>query len=193
MSHSGKKSTKKPGKKPKQVEDANGNPKSKGKKDKRQNKYEEEHFVDTSKAVWNYTLLTKDDVKNYQQGTHYSIYEKFGSHSIRVNETWGMYFCVWAPNATSVSVIGNFNHWKNHEHELYPRWDKSGIWEGFIPGFNLGEVYKYHIVGFKGVETDKGDPLANFWEKRPQTATITWDMYYEWNDKEWMKKRSKHN
>ena len=155
--------------------------------------YEEVHFVDASKSVWNYSLLTDDDVKNYQAGTNYALYEKFGSHSIKVNDVWGMYFCVWAPNATSVSVIGNFNDWKNHEHELYPRWDKSGIWEGFIPGFNLGESYKYHIVGFGGKAQDKGDPFANFWEKRPLTASITWDLYYEWKDEEWMNKRKKNN
>lgn len=102
-----------------------------------------------------------------------------------------MYFCVWAPNATSVSVTGNFNDWKEKEYELLPRWDKSGVWEGFIPEFKLGEVYKYHIVGYKGQEIDKGDPFSNFWEKRPATASITWDMYYEWQDKEWMKKRKK--
>jgi 1,4-alpha-glucan branching enzyme len=156
-------------------------------------KYEEKNFIDTSKLVWTYSMLTDEDVRNYQQGSHYSLYKKFGSHSIQVNGKWGMYFCVWAPNGTSVSVIGNFNHWKKREYELYPRWDNSGIWEGFIPGFKLGEAYKYHIVGYHGRETDKGDPFAHFWEKRPQTATITWDMYYEWKDDEWMKKRKKHN
>jgi 1,4-alpha-glucan branching enzyme len=156
-------------------------------------KYEEENFVDTSKAVWNYSILTDEDVSNYQQGTNYSLYEKFGSHSIQVNDVWGVYFCVWAPNATSISVIGNFNSWYPHLHELYARWDNSGIWEGFIPEFRLGEVYKYHIVGYKKREVDKGDPFANFWEKRPDTASITWDLYYEWEDTAWMKKRKKHN
>ncbi|MDX1954429.1 MAG: 1,4-alpha-glucan branching protein GlgB, partial [Chitinophagaceae bacterium] len=163
------------------------------KKTAKTKRYEEVEYVDTSKPVWNYSLLTEDDIRNFQQGTHYRLYEKFGSHSIQVNDQWGMYFCVWAPNATSVSVKGNFNDWKDHEYELNPRWDKSGVWEGFIPGFNLGEVYKYHIVGFKGVETDKGDPFARFWEKRPNTASITWDTSYDWADKEWMKKRKKHN
>ena len=102
-------------------------------------KYEETHFIDTSKPVWNYSLLTDEDVSNFQQGTNYKLYEKFGSHSLQVNNIWGMYFCVWAPNATSVSVKGNFNHWENHEYELQPRWDNSGIWEGFIPHFKLGE------------------------------------------------------
>ncbi len=159
----------------------------------RSKKYEEENFVDTSLRVWNYSMLSDEDVQNYQNGTNYQLYKKFGSHSIQVNDTWGMYFCVWAPNGTAVSVKGNFNDWKNHEYELYPRWDKSGIWEGFIPGFKLGEAYKYHIIGFGKKEQDKGDPFANFWEKRPQTASITWDMFYEWNDQDWMKKRKKHN
>jgi 1,4-alpha-glucan branching enzyme len=155
--------------------------------------YEQKNFVDTTAAVWNYSLLTDEDISNFQNGTHYSLYKKFGSHSIKVNDVWGMYFAVWAPNATAISVKGNFNDWKNHEYELYARWDKSGVWEGFIPNFGLGEVYKYHITGYKGATVDKGDPFANFWEKRPLTASITWDLFYEWRDKEWMKKRKKHN
>jgi 1,4-alpha-glucan branching enzyme len=155
--------------------------------------YEQDNFIDTSKKVWNYSLLTDEDIRNFQQGTHYSLYEKFGSHSIQVLETWGIYFAVWAPNATSVSVKGNFNDWRNNEYELYPRWDKSGVWEGFIPKLGLGEVYKYRIKGFQGIELDKGDPFARFWEKRPLTASITWDTYYNWQDTEWMKSRKQHN
>jgi 1,4-alpha-glucan branching enzyme len=156
-------------------------------------RYEDINFIDTTKPVWNYSLLTDEDVANYQAGTNYQLYKKFGSHSIQVNEVWGMYFCVWAPNATSVSVKGNFNDWKNHEFELNPRWDKSGIWEGFIPHFKLGEAYKYHIIGYAKRKIDKGDPFANFWEKRPDTASITWDMYYEWKDEQWMTNRKKKN
>ncbi len=156
-------------------------------------KYEDQHFIDTSRPVWTYSLLDAEDVANFQAGTHYTLYKKFGSHSIQVLGNWGMYFCVWAPNATAVSVIGHFNKWEPGLHPLTPRWDKSGIWEGFIPGFNLGEAYKYHITGFEGIETEKGDPFANFWEKRPYTASISWDMYYEWNDAEWMKRRRQHN
>ncbi|GAB2658793.1 1,4-alpha-glucan branching protein GlgB [Flavihumibacter cheonanensis] len=155
--------------------------------------YEQDNFIDTSKKVWNYSLLTEEDIRNFQQGTHYRLYEKLGSHSIQVVETWGIYFAVWAPNATSVSVKGNFNDWRNNEYELYPRWDKSGVWEGFIPKLGLGEVYKYRIKGFQGIELDKGDPFARFWEKRPLTASITWDTYYNWQDTEWMKSRKQHN
>ncbi|RYY56229.1 MAG: 1,4-alpha-glucan branching protein GlgB, partial [Chitinophagaceae bacterium] len=96
-------------------------------------RYEDSHFIDTTKAVWNYSMLNDEDVRNFQQGTYYSIYKKFGPHSIQVNDVWGMYFCVWAPNATKISVIGHFNKWEPHLHPLVARWDNSGIWEGFIP------------------------------------------------------------
>ena len=155
--------------------------------------YEQDNFIDTSKKVWNYSILTEEDIRNFQSGTHYRIYQKMGSHSIQVMERWGMYFAVWAPNAAKVSVKGNFNDWRDDEYDLYPRWDKSGIWEGFIPDFNLGEVYKYRVTSTEGTTADKGDPLANFWEKRPLTASITWDMYYDWKDASWMQERKKHN
>lgn len=155
--------------------------------------YEDDHFIDIYQKVWNYSLLTDEDVHNFQQGTHYTLYKKFGAHSLYVHGRWGMYFCVWAPNATAVSVIGHFNRWNPSEYALLPRWDKSGIWEGFIPGFKLGEAYKYHITGYAGRVTEKGDPFAHFWEKRPDTATITWDMYYDWKDSGWMKERRKNN
>ncbi|MET0635203.1 MAG: 1,4-alpha-glucan branching protein GlgB [Chitinophagaceae bacterium] len=159
----------------------------------KEKRYEDSHFIDTQKAVWNYSMLNDEDVRNFQQGTYYSIYKKFGAHSIQVNSVWGMYFCVWAPNATRISVIGHFNKWVPHLHPLVARWDNSGIWEGFIPHFNLGEAFKYHITGFEGRETEKGDPVAHFWEKRPFTATITWDLYYQWKDQQWMDVRKKHN
>ena len=152
-----------------------------------------ETFIDTSQRVWNYSLLSEEEVQNYQQGTHYRLYEKMGSHSLQLQGVWGIHFCVWAPNATQVTVVGNFNDWQTESHLLYPRWDRSGIWEGFIPGLGLGEVYKYHIHGYAGRRLDKGDPFANFWEKRPQTASITWDLHYEWKDAAWMKTRKKKN
>ena len=156
-------------------------------------KYEDLHFVDSTKTVWNYSLFTDEDVKNFQAGTLYRAYELFGSHGTEVLNKEGYYFAVWAPNATAISVIGNFNDWANESHPLYVREDNSGIWEGFIPGIKKGEAYKYHIVGFEGVTTDKGDPYANFWELRPATATITWDLENEWDDKSWMKSRRKSN
>jgi 1,4-alpha-glucan branching enzyme len=156
-------------------------------------KYEEIHFVDSTRPVWNYSLLTDEVIRNFQQGTLYNAYEYFGSREVEVLGTKGYYFAVWAPNATAVSVTGNFNDWKKGEHPLYVRLDSSGIWEGFIPHFKKGEVYKYHIVGYKGVQLDKGDPYAHFWEKRPLTASITWDLQYGWKDANWMQERKNHN
>jgi 1,4-alpha-glucan branching enzyme len=154
-------------------------------------KYEEVHFVDSTKPVWNYSLFTDEDIRNFQEGTHYSIYELMGSHRATVLGTEGYYFAVWAPNATAVSVIGNFNSWAPDTHPLFVRLDRSGIWEGFIPHFKTGEAYKYHIRGYKGGTLDKGDPYAYFWEMRPQTASITWELDYDWQDKEWMGSRKR--
>src|SRR5688500_9441904 len=74
-------------------------------------RYEDKNFVDTTKAVWNYSILYDNDVETFQNGTHYSLYNKFGSKRLTVLDRDGYYFCVWAPNATQVSVIGNFNNW----------------------------------------------------------------------------------
>ena len=156
-------------------------------------KYEDIHFVDTQQAVWNYSLFTEEAVRNFQNGTHYSLYEYFGNKQIEVLETRGTYFAVWAPNATYISVTGYFNNWDKTSHPLKVRLDNSGIWEGFIPNVLEGEAYKYHIHGFNGIKLDKGDPFAHFWEKRPFTASITWQTNYEWKDQEWMKNRHQKN
>lgn len=156
-------------------------------------KYEDLHFVDSTKPVWNYSLFSEEDISNFQNGTHYRLYELFGNKQLEVLNTQGTYFAVWAPNATQVSVIGNFNNWDNEAHQLFVRLDKSGIWEGFIPNVWSGESYKYHINGYGGTLLDKGDPFAHLWEKRPLTASITWGTFYEWNDEAWMKQRKKNN
>lgn len=156
-------------------------------------KYEDVHFVDSTKTVWNYSLFTDEDIKNFQAGTHYSLYKIFGNKQLTVLNKPGTYFAVWAPNATQVSVIGNFNNWNKGEHNLFVRLDASGIWEGFIPGVLAGESYKYHINGYGGLLLDKGDPFAHFWELKPLTASITWGTFYEWSDNEWMSNRKKNN
>ena len=155
--------------------------------------YEDLHFVDTKQIVWNYSLFTDEDVHNFQNGTHYSLYTLFGNKQLEVSGTKGTYFAVWAPNATAVYVKGNFNDWNNETHLLKVRQDSSGIWEGFVPGIHQGEVYKYHIHGYKGVKLDKGDPFANYWELRPLTASITWQTNYAWKDAKWIEQRKIKN
>jgi 1,4-alpha-glucan branching enzyme len=156
-------------------------------------KYEAIHFVDTAQAVWNYSLFTDDDVHAFQHGTHSTLYQLFGNKQIEVLGVQGTYFSVWAPNATAVFVTGNFNDWNNEAHPLKVRLEASGIWEGFIPNIGQGEVYKYHIHGYKGVKLDKGDPYAHFWELRPETASITWQTAYQWQDQQWMEDRKIKN
>ena len=155
--------------------------------------YEQVHFVDSSKPVWNYSLFNEETIRNFHQGTCYDAYRYFGNKQLTVLDTPGTYFAVWAPNATAVSVCGNFNDWSKIAHPLFVRLDHSGIWEGFIPHLGRGVVYKYHIVGYQGALLDKGDPYAHFWELKPKTASITWDFEFEWNDAKWMRDRKKHN
>lgn len=156
-------------------------------------KYEDLHFIDAEQAVWNYSLFREADVRNFQQGKHYTLYRLFGNHQMSVLGKEGTYFAVWAPNATLVSVIGTFNGWDKQAHVLKVRLDSSGIWEGFVPGIFKGDVYKYHIIGFQGLAQDKADPFAHFAEVRPKTASIVWDTEYNWNDGEWMHYRKAKN
>jgi 1,4-alpha-glucan branching enzyme len=156
-------------------------------------KYEEVHFVDAAQPVWNYSLFSEEDINNFQNGTHYSLYKLFGNKQLEVLGVKGTYFSVWAPNATAVFVTGNFNDWDKTSHPLKVRLDSSGIWEGFVPNIHQGEVYKYHIHGYKGAKLDKGDPYSHYWELRPLTASITWQTDYNWNDAAWMEQRKMAN
>lgn len=140
-------------------------------------------------AVKPFSLLTEFDIFLFQTGKHYRLYEKLGSHLVECDGRPGVYFAVWAPHARSVSVVGSFNAWNPKAHVLLPRWDKSGIWEGFIPGLSKGTVYKYHITMANGKGLDKGDPYALHWEMPPGTASIVWELAYVWNDTRWMEQR----
>jgi 1,4-alpha-glucan branching enzyme len=155
--------------------------------------YETTHFVDTEQPVWNYSLFTEGDIQAFQQGRHSTLYQLFGNKQLEVLGVQGTYFSVWAPNATAVFVKGNFNDWSNEAHPLKVRLESSGIWEGFIPHIGQGEVYKYHIHGYRGMKLDKGDPFAHYWERRPLTASITWPSAYTWKDQQWMEDRKIKN
>src|SRR5688572_21912920 len=87
-----------------------------------------------------FSLLTDFDIHLFKSGKHYKLYEKLGSHIVKHGDQEGTYFAVWAPNARAVSIIGNFNQWATGKHNLTPRWDQSGIWEGFFPDIKHGEA-----------------------------------------------------
>ncbi|THH40003.1 1,4-alpha-glucan branching protein GlgB [Neolewinella litorea] len=146
-----------------------------------------------STAVTAHSLFTDYDINLFRAGKNFRIYDKLGSHVIEVDGKRGTYFAVWAPSAKSVSVIGDFNHWDRNAHPLFPRWDSSGIYEGFLEGVESGTIYKYAIEAQNGEQLEKGDPYARLWETPPKTASIVWDTYYEWEDEEWMKNRYQHN
>ncbi|MGW8272573.1 MAG: 1,4-alpha-glucan branching protein GlgB, partial [Thermodesulfovibrionales bacterium] len=138
--------------------------------------------------------ITDYDVYIFKQGNHVNLYEKLGSHLVRRGQTEGTFFAVWAPNAQRVGVMGDFNGWSKDGHPLKAREDESGIWEGFIPSVGRGAHYKYHIVSRYGdYVADKADPLGFFHQVAPRTASIVWDLEYEWKDEEWMATRHARN
>jgi len=149
--------------------------------------------VHTMKNVEPYSRFTDFDISLFKAGKHYKLYEKLGSHVVEYAGVVGTYFGVWAPNAHYVSVIGNFNGWNKGSHALNPRWDGSGIWEGYIPHVGVGEVYKYFINSTSGEDLEKADPFALRWEVAPRTGSIIADTFYEWQDEHWMKTRHAHN
>lgn len=140
-----------------------------------------------------YSLLTEFDISLFQSGKHFRLYEKMGAHIVENDGVKGMYFSVFAPAAKAVSVVGNFNNWNRQAHALFVRWDSSGIWEGFIPGVQQGEVYKYAITDTRGFTFEKADPFAFYCENPPRTASVTWESQYTWKDKKWLKTRVKSN
>jgi len=143
---------------------------------------------------YNITLFTDHDIYLFKEGSHFNLYNKFGSHIVSHDGTEGAYFALWAPNARQVSVMGDFNQWNKDSHPLKVREDGSGIWEGFIPGVCNGEAYKYHLISRNNLyRVDKGDPYAFRWECPPKTASMVWDLRYDWGDGEWMMNRHRFN
>ena len=146
-----------------------------------------------SKAVEVFSLFTDFDINLFRSGKHYRLFEKFGSQTVFLDGRQGVYFAVWAPNAKKVSVIGNFNGWNPYSHELYVRWDESGIWEGVIFNIGIGEVYKYHIESYQGEILEKADPFSLSMEVPPKTASVISTTWYQWQDDKWMRGRHERN
>lgn len=134
-----------------------------------------------------FTLFSEDDVYLFRTGKHFRLYEKFGSRA--VEGKGGIYFAVWAPFASKVSVTGDFNGWNDDAHPLWPRWDSSGIWEGFIPEAQVGQLYKYAVTGKDGQIFLKGDPFAFSWEQNRDAASRITDIRFFWKDSDWQQKK----
>ncbi|MFN0071990.1 MAG: 1,4-alpha-glucan branching protein GlgB [Chloroflexota bacterium] len=133
------------------------------------------------------------DLHLFNEGSHVRLYDRLGAHLVTVDGAAGVNFAVWAPNAASVSVIGDFNGWNKLSHPLHPS-GSSGIWEQFIPGISKGTVYKYHVVSrHGGYAVDKADPFGVRHEVPPRTGSVVWDLNYAWGDAEWMAERGQRN
>lgn len=136
------------------------------------------------------SILTEFDIYLFKEGNHYKIYDKLGAHIVEN----GVFFAVWAPDAVYVSVIGDFNNWDSSKNPLKPHEDGSGIWDGIVKNAKKGSLYKYFIKSrYNNYTVLKSDPIGFFFETPPKTASIVWELDYEWEDKEWMKKRKEKN
>jgi 1,4-alpha-glucan branching enzyme len=139
------------------------------------------------------SLLTAHDSYLFNEGSHFRLYDKLGARLVRLAETDGTYFAVWAPNAERVSLIGNFNGWNKSSHALKAK-GQTGIWEIFVPAVGKGTLYKFHIESrFNGYRADKADPFALFNEIPPKSASIVWDLDYQWSDRDWLAGRKQRN
>ena len=139
------------------------------------------------------TLLTEEDLYLFNEGTHARLWEKLGAHPLRADGVQGTCFAVWAPNAETVSVLGDWNGWRPGADPLRAR-ASSGIWEGFLPGVGAGAHYKYHVGSrYHGFTAEKADPFAFFAEVAPRTASLVWDLDYDWGDGDWMATRAQRN
>jgi 1,4-alpha-glucan branching enzyme len=135
------------------------------------------------------SLITDEDLFLFNEGSHFRLWEKLGSHPVE----GGTWFAVWAPNAEWVSVVGDHNGWDGRSNPLQER-GSSGIWEGFIPDVGPGAVYKYQIRSRgSGYRVDKADPFAFRAETPPRTASVVWDLSYDWEDRDWMRERHRRN
>jgi 1,4-alpha-glucan branching enzyme len=150
--------------------------------------------VETQPVIYDVSSLTEYDIYLFKEGSNFRLYEKFGAHIRTVQGISGTHFAVWAPNARSVAVVGDFNNWDWGSHYLKSRPDDSGIWEGFIPGIAAGTLYKYAITSnYNNYKVLKGDPFAFAWEQPPRTASVVADLTYTWRDHKWLKRRFENN
>ena len=126
----------------------------------------------------------------FGEGRHYQLYHKLGARPYTYRGQDGYYFAVWAPHAAAVSLVGDFNAWNPDATPMKPVAD-SGIYELFVPGLGVGQLYKFAITTHTGTILFKADPYAFSAEYRPGTASVTADIRgFKWNDSKWMESRA---
>lgn len=136
-------------------------------------------------------FITEFDQYLFGQGTHYDLYNKLGAHPMTVDEEEGVYFAVWAPNAAGVSIVGDFNEWDENATPM-ERLEPLGIYQIFLTGIKVGDIYKYCVTAQDGNKTLKADPYGFQAELRPNNASVVADISdFKWHDSRWMKKREK--
>lgn len=135
-------------------------------------------------------MLTDWDLVRFREGQHSHAGKMLGAHPSHHEGVDGVRFAVWAPNATRVSVVGDFNHWDGRCHPMRNR-GSSGIWELFIPELPLGSLYKFELRDQQGRIQVKTDPYGRRFEHRPATAAIVEESNYHWADDEWMAQRQR--
>ena len=124
----------------------------------------------------------------FAEGNHHHIWRKMGAHLTEINKKQGVMFCLWAPHAKSVSVIGDLNSWDGRHHPMQKR--LGGIWELFIPGLSEGDLYKYEIRTEKGHCYQKADPYGFQHEVRPAKSSVISKIdSFQWNDQSWISNR----
>lgn len=129
--------------------------------------------------------ISELDTYLFAKGRHYEIYEKMGAHLAEEDGKAGTYFSVWAPNARSVSVVGDFNNWDRTAHPMQPV-QQSGIWDIFVPGVKAGDLYKFAVETSQGYTVLKADPYGNQSQLRPDNASVVADIrYFDWTDQAW--------
>ena len=136
-------------------------------------------------------FITEFDQYLFGQGTHYDLYNKLGAHPMTVDGEEGVYFVVWAPNAAAVSIVGDFNEWDENATPM-ERLEPLGIYQIFLTGIKVGDIYKYCVTAQDGKKTLKADPYGFQAELRPNNASVVADISdFKWHDSRWMKKREK--
>lgn len=135
--------------------------------------------------------LTHNDRHLFHEGTHARAYLKLGAHPGTHDRRAGCWFATWAPNATAVAVVGDWNDWDGALHRL-TRVSDGGLWQGFAEGAKAGHHYKFLLQTPAG-PLHKADPWAARTETPPQTASVIWKDHYKWGDQRWMAERHRRN